>query len=74
MFQIAELSRSKEALKEKALRALSDAGVAVKDADGKSDKVKIVFAGQYSAGKSSIIKGDNRRIKNYEFRNIKQAK
>ena len=56
MFQIAELSRSKEALKEKALRALSDAGVAVKDAEGKSDKVKIVFAGQYSAGKSSIIK------------------
>lgn len=56
MFQIAELSRSKEALKEKALRALSDAGIDQKEAGEKSDKVKIVFAGQYSAGKSSIIK------------------
>ena len=55
MFQIAELSRSKEALKEKALRALSDAGIDQKEASDKSDKVKIVFAGQYSAGKSSII-------------------
>ena len=56
MFQIAELSRSKEALKDKALRALSDAGIDRNDAGEKSDKVKIVFAGQYSAGKSSIIK------------------
>lgn len=56
MFQIAELSRSKKALKEKALRALSDAGIDQKEAGEKSDKVKIVFAGQYSAGKSSIIK------------------
>ena len=56
MFQIAELSRSKEALKEKALRSLSDAGIDQKQDGGNSDKVKIVFAGQYSAGKSSIIK------------------
>lgn len=55
MFQIAELSRSKEAVKDKALRALSDAGVSCPIENG-SDKVKIVFAGQYSAGKSSIIK------------------
>ena len=55
MFQIAELSRSKEAVKYKALRALSDAGVSCPIENG-SDKVKIVFAGQYSAGKSSIIK------------------
>ena len=55
MFQIAELSRSKEAVKNKALRALSDAGVSCPVENG-SDKVKIVFAGQYSAGKSSIIK------------------
>ena len=55
MFQIAELSRSKEAVKDKALRALSDAGVSCPVENG-SDKVKIVFAGQYSAGKSSIIK------------------
>ena len=52
MFQIAELSRSKEALREKALRALSDAGIDQKETGEKSDKVKIVFAGQYSAGKS----------------------
>ena len=55
MFQIAELSRSKEAVKDKALRALSDAGVNC-PLENDSDKVKIVFAGQYSAGKSSIIK------------------
>ena len=44
MFQIAELSRSKEALREKALRALSDAGIDRKDMGEKSDKVKIVFS------------------------------
>ena len=56
MLKIAELSRTKEALKEKAVRALNDAGVS-RDAEAEnSDKVKIVFAGQYSAGKSSIIK------------------
>ena len=56
MLQIAELSRSKEAIKDKALRALSDAGINPAFENGTSDKVKIVFAGQYSAGKSSIIK------------------
>ena len=44
MFQIAELSRSKEAVKDKALRALSDAGVSC-PIENDSDKVKIVFAG-----------------------------
>ena len=56
MFQIAELSRAKEALQEKASRALTDAGISQDQSGEKSDKVKIVFAGQYSAGKSSIIK------------------
>ena len=56
MLKIAELSRTKEALKEKAIRALADAGSAYDQETEKSDKVKIVFAGQYSAGKSSIIK------------------
>ena len=56
MLQIAELSRSKEAIKDKTLRALSDAGINPAFENGTSDKVKIVFAGQYSAGKSSIIK------------------
>ena len=56
MLQIAELSRTKEVLKEKALRALNDAGVSPEADEEKSERVKIVFAGQYSAGKSSIIK------------------
>ena len=56
MLKIAELSRTKEALKEKAVRALNDAGVSRDTEAENSDKVKIVFAGQYSAGKSSIIK------------------
>lgn len=56
MLKIAELSRAKEALKDKAVRALSDAGMDPDLEGGSSDRVKIVFAGQYSAGKSSIIK------------------
>ena len=56
MLKIAELSRSKEALKEKAVNVLSDSGVSLDLGEAGSDKVRIVFAGQYSAGKSSIIK------------------
>ena len=56
MLKIAELSRSKEALKEKAFRAIADAGVECGSEREKSDRIRIVFAGQYSAGKSSIIK------------------
>ena len=56
MLKIAEISRATEALKEKAIRAMDEAGVK-RDAElSKSDRVRIVFAGQYSAGKSSIIK------------------
>ena len=56
MLKIAELSRSKEALKEKAFRAIADAGIECDANREESDRVRIVFAGQYSAGKSSIIK------------------
>ena len=56
MLEIAELSRAKEALKDKAVRALAEAGVQGSLESEKSDRVRIVFAGQYSAGKSSIIK------------------
>lgn len=56
MLKIAELSRSKEALKEKAFRAIADAGVECGSEREESDRIRIVFAGQYSAGKSSIIK------------------
>ena len=55
MLKIAELSRAKEALEEKTLRALEECGITPEKSE-KSDRVKIVFAGQYSAGKSSIIK------------------
>ena len=56
MLKIAEMSRATEALKEKAIRAMDEADVK-RDAElSKSDRVRIVFAGQYSAGKSSIIK------------------
>ena len=54
--KIAELSGSKEALKNKAVRALADCGVTPANVGEKSGCVRIVFAGQYSAGKSSIIK------------------
>lgn len=56
MLKIAELSAAKEALKDKAVSALSDAGVTPDIICDRSDRVRIVFAGQYSAGKSSIIK------------------
>ncbi len=56
MLKIAELSRSKEALKEKAFRAIADAGIEYDSGSEGSDRIRIVFAGQYSAGKSSIIK------------------
>jgi small GTP-binding protein len=56
MLKIAELSRSKEALKEKAFRAIADAGIECGSDHEESDRIRIVFAGQYSAGKSSIIK------------------
>ena len=56
MLKIAELSGAKEALKEKAVRALNEAGVSQENSGDESGRVKIVFAGQYSAGKSSIIK------------------
>ena len=56
MLEIAELSRAKEALKDKAARALSEAGVSNGLLVEEQERVKIVFAGQHSAGKSSIIK------------------
>ena len=56
MLKIAELSQAKEALKEKTKRALSDMGVNHEFGNCESERVRIVFAGQYSAGKSSIIK------------------
>ena len=56
MFKIAGYAQRSEELKEKAQAALLSAGVGLKIRDSKSDAIKLVFAGQYSAGKSSILK------------------
>ena len=56
MLKIAEYASAAKALKEKALRALDEAGIEYDLPERKDDKIKLVFAGQYSAGKSTIIK------------------
>ena len=56
MLKIAEYSSAVKALKEKTLRALDEAGIEYDLPERKDDKIKLVFAGQYSAGKSTIIK------------------
>ena len=56
MLKIAEYSSAAKALKEKTLRALDEAGIEYELPQRQSDKIKLVFAGQYSAGKSTIIK------------------
>lgn len=57
MLKIAEFAQRSTELKEKARVALISAGAdfQVQD-DNKNDTIKLVFAGQYSAGKSSILK------------------
>ena len=56
MIKIAEINKKSEELKEKARSALLSAGVDLHIPDSKSNVIRIVFAGQYSAGKSSILK------------------
>ncbi len=56
MLKIAEYSSAVKALKDKTLRALDEAGIEYDLPERKDDKIKLVFAGQYSAGKSTIIK------------------
>ena len=56
MIKIAELARRSAELKEKALNALMTTDVNIQCLDEQSDVIKLVFAGQYSAGKSSILK------------------
>ena len=56
MFRIAGLAQRSAELKEKARAALLSAGVDVQIRDNRSDAIRLVFAGQYSAGKSSILK------------------
>lgn len=56
MFRIVEFAQRSTELKEKACAALLSAGVDIQIRDNKSDAIRLVFAGQYSAGKSSILK------------------
>lgn len=56
MLKIAGFAQRSTELKEKARAALISAGVEMQFRDNKSDAIRLVFAGQYSAGKSSILK------------------
>lgn len=56
MFRIAGFAQRSTELKEKVRTALLSAGVDIQIRDNKSDAIRLVFAGQYSAGKSSILK------------------
>lgn len=56
MFRIVGFAQRSTELKEKAHAALISAGVDIQIRDNKSDAIRLVFAGQYSAGKSSILK------------------
>ena len=56
MLKIAGFAQRSTELKEKARAALISAGVDIQIRDNKSDAIRLVFAGQYSAGKSSILK------------------
>lgn len=56
MFKIAVFAQRSAELKEKVRAALLSAGVDIQIPDNKSDAIRLVFAGQYSAGKSSIQK------------------
>ena len=56
MIKIAGFAQRSIELKEKARAALLSAGVDLQIRDNKSAAIRLVFAGQYSAGKSSILK------------------
>lgn len=56
MFKIAGFAQRSIELKEKARAALLSAGVDLQIRDNKAAAIRLVFAGQYSAGKSSILK------------------
>ena len=56
MLQIEEASEKIKALEDKVITALNEAGLNSEIKYDENDKINIVFAGQYSAGKSSILK------------------
>ena len=56
MFEIAGFAQRSKELKEKADKALLSAGFELHIRHNDSERIKLVFTGQYSAGKSSILK------------------
>ncbi len=56
MFQFANYSERIDNLETRAAVALSKVGFEYKSNKTKSDRIKLVFAGQYSAGKSTILR------------------
>lgn len=56
MLKITEYTKRIDDLKAKAREALISSGVEIRYHDNKSDPIRLVFVGQYSAGKSSILK------------------
>ena len=56
MFIIAEYSKKGEELKERAKQLFEEANMDFTESDEDTDIIRLAFAGQYSAGKSSIIK------------------
>ena len=56
MLKIAEYAQRGEELKEKTKKAFLDANLDIAIRDSRPNAIRLVFAGQYSAGKSSILK------------------
>ena len=56
MLKIAEYTRKIDELKQKAQTAFQNMGLSLMMPDSNDNAIRLVFAGQYSAGKSSILK------------------
>ena len=56
MLKLAEYSQRSAELREKTQKAFTDAGLDFSIRESKTGAIRLVFAGQYSAGKSSILK------------------
>lgn len=56
MLKLAEYSQRSAELREKTQKAFIDAGLDFSIRESKTGSIRLVFAGQYSAGKSSILK------------------
>ena len=56
MLRIVDYTKRISELKDKARQALATSDTGIQIREGRSDGIRLVFAGQYSAGKSSILK------------------